>query len=166
MDWTSFNNDSDFAPDLALKKLLEEVAVRNLVPNNADPYSCDVRVYYYSECRVKVKTVMRLDGDKQLACCSEGTEFNAEYSQRIVEGEVHWCWDVYNWQTCGYKCCARVYHCTRYYDAVSGETLTSVSEPVVESITTCDSDSGCTDCLTGDPLPCEDGECEGQGYGE
>ena len=166
MDWSTFQNNSDFISDLALKKLLEEEAVRNLVPNYPAGYSCDIRVYFQSACKVKVKTVMRLDGEKQLECCTQGAELNQEIYQRLVEGEVHWCWDVYNWQTCGYKCCARVYHCTRYYDNIWEKTLTTVSLPTTVSITSCDPVSGCTDCISGAPLPCEDGGCEGQGYDE
>lgn len=162
VDWTSYQNNSDFMSDNALKKVLETEAVRNVVPQYPWDYECDVYVYFVRECKVKVKLVLDLVMGAEVPCSDPGVTFCQSWYSRLVNGTQHSFYNIYQYINCGYKCCARIYHCTRYYDVILQQWRTSVGSPTTVSVTTCSGPSNFRDCLPPNAyLPCEDGTCDG-----
>jgi hypothetical protein len=161
VDWSSFQNESDFVPDNAMKKILETKAVEATVPAIYGNYECDVYVYFTRQCFARVKLVLNLDKTLQVACSDQGVSLCQDVYNRTINGDQYYFYNIYKDVACGEKCCARVYHCTRVYDAISGKWETSVGTPTTTSISTCSGDSDYDDCLTGDPIPCTDGSCDG-----
>ena len=164
MNWGTFQNNSDFMPDNALKKVLETEAVRSIVPQYQFAYECDVYVYFIRECKVRVKLVLDLVRNAEVPCSDPGVTYCQNWYSRFIGGNQHSLYNIYQYITCGYKCCARVYHCTRWYDNAGSpeQWKTSGSLPTTVSITTCSGISSYRDCLPPyDFLPCEDGSCDG-----
>lgn len=161
IDWNSFQNNSDFMPDNALKKMLEYAAVENVFPKVNFPYSGYVYVFFVRECKTKVKLVVELDQSIQLACCDDGATL-PEYYSRLIGQDLHYFYNVYKEVPCGYKCCARRYYCTREWDNILDKWVTSVSQPEILNVTNCAGTSSYRNCLPPfDFLPCEDASCDG-----
>jgi hypothetical protein len=160
IDWNSFQNDSDFMPDNALKKMLESEVVESVVGPYPAGYSCYVYVYFKRTCTAEVSMVLELDETGRLECCDEGAPI-PNYYQKMIEGNYHYFYKISKKVPCGEKCCRRVYFCQRVYDVIKERTITTVSNPTTESVTSCSGDSEFVDCETGEFIPCEDGSCDG-----
>lgn len=162
IDWISYQNNSDFMPDDAMKRILEIEAVRAVVPNYNIPYDCDVYVYFERECKVKVKLVLELERGAEVTCSDDGVNFCQDWYEMLINGKQHSFFNIYKYINCGYKCCARIYHCSRNYDVIRQLWVTSVNLTSTVSISTCSGPTNYRDCLSpNDFLPCEDGSCDG-----
>ena len=86
MDWTnSFQNLSDFVPNSALKKILENRAVK-LAAQQSSANEGDAKVYYKTDCFARLKLAIKLDNTTQLACCDEGASLPGSIQSRIENG--------------------------------------------------------------------------------
>lgn len=158
VDWTSFQNMSDFVPTDAMKKILEIEAVKALVPNLQGPYQIDIYVYYLKPCFARVKTAIHLTETNQKACCDDESIIGED---DIKEKDGDYYYNVHQLVSCGYKCCARVYRATREYDDLNAEWYTSVTLLSTQTITSCSGNPNLIDCITLQPIPCIDGSCDG-----
>ncbi len=160
MDWTNtFQNTSDFIPNSALKKILENKAVEYAV-NNSSAMEGDAYVYFLTDCNAKVKIAIKLDMQIQEQCCDEGANIPGGIQSRIENGQTIYYYNIYKYVKCGEKCCARKYHWKKVWDNFAQKLITIVYNPTAVTITDCTSISNYTDCITGEPIPCESGDCD------
>lgn len=164
ISWNTFQNNSDFIQDEALKKILETEAVRNVIPDYPYHYEWDVYVYFVRDCNVKVKCVLELVRSAEVTCSDQSVTLCQNWYTKYIGEAQHSFYNIYKYIPCGQKCCARKYHCERWYDNAGNpqQWKTSVSLSNTLSITTCSGDSEYQDCLPPyEYLPCEDGSCDG-----
>ena len=160
MDWTnSFQNLSDFVPNSALKKILENKAVE-IAAGRSSAKQGVAKVYYKTDCFARLKLAIKLDNTTQLACCDEGASLPGVIQSRIINGTTVYYYNIYRDVKCGEKCCARVYHWEKVWDPISNSLVIAVYNPTTITIYDCSGNSGYTDCITGYPIPCQGGNCD------
>ncbi|GEM_PF-2709688 len=159
MDWkTSFQNISDFVPNSALKKILENRAVA-MIANGETGTEGDIKVYYSTDCSAKVKIAMKLDMLTQIQCCDEGASISENIKRKIENGQEVYYYNIYKYVKCGEKCCARIYHWKKVWDNITNDLVLNVQNPITVTISDCSGNSNFTDCITGQAIPCESGDC-------
>jgi hypothetical protein len=172
IDFDSFQNNSDFAPESALRKLLKREVVYKAMQDLAHEvpssdylnYNYNVSVYYLSTCIKPLKALVLLDKNTQIACCSNG--MSAPILQRAwdeANGEYR---DVYTKWTlvdCGVKCCRIIYNVTFGCKEKTEKCIFFNGEPLIQDLGGCDPYGSTTCTLSGDPesIPCL-GNCDDQ----
>ncbi len=158
IDWSSLVNDDDVVSDDVLKKILEREIVK-WMDHSQQEGTFQVSVYYITECTATVKLVLELERETELHCCNEGMP--VDYYEYIDDqNDFHILYDIKKQITCGYKCCKRVYDCSRVYDDFYDIWRSEINGVSTVSVTNCGGLTDYEDCKTGGNIPCEEGSCE------
>jgi hypothetical protein len=149
VDWSTFQNWRDYLKDETVKEIIQT----DIVFANTDPCpftgSQEVSVVYKTECTIDKKCVLRLDASSTTVCCDD-PNFNPD----IYERNNVWYYNAYQKQSCGYKCCEKIFTVKCDADRKYIDDITTNTYPG----STCNGGS-VEDCLGDGPIPCE-GNCE------
>lgn len=158
----SFQNNTDFVSNSALKKILERDAVRKVLESSTYEFGIySINVYFITKCKKKVKRVIRADVVNSIICPENCTELTWDEINQV------WLYPEYKYVECAedFKCCRRTYICNKIPSSSSqGYKILITSYPSSsETVTDCSSFSE-SDCgMPGQTLPivipCE-GDCE------
>lgn len=110
--------------------------------------SREVSIIFKTECTIDKKCVLRLDASSTTVCCDDPNFIPDTYERNNVRY-----YNAYQKQSCGYKCCERIYIVKCDAEKKYIDNITTLTYPG----SSCNGNS-IIDCL-GDPLPCE-GNCE------
>jgi hypothetical protein len=161
IDWPSLVNTSDFMSDEVLKNLLWEEAAKSVVDGYQAPWEGDITVYYVTECKVEQKVAIDIEIENEFMDCDEGggTQTLNWYTWLDAQtGITHRLYNETKLVTCGYKCCARIYHVEVEYNSVDEEWQAIINDPpTIITVSDCDPIKVFYDCVTGDPVPCTGG---------
>jgi hypothetical protein len=160
IDWSTMTSNSTFIPTSAMKKILEMRAVQDAVPSNPDN-SYSVKVFFETECKVKIKTVLEMDKSYE-PCCAEGMDISEQIYEHYDGLETYKLYNIYQTKNCGYNCCYRLYNVNVVYNTLPPYGIQKlVSNPTSHTLPPiCDPNSDYIDCFTELPIPCISGDCE------
>jgi hypothetical protein len=155
MDWDTMYNNSDFIPNSAMKKILEHHAVKSRIPQIQDTLTGTISVFFETECTSLVRTILEVKETAD-SCCADGMDLDDEISEWNNSGTIVRYINVRRPISCGTGCCERRYNISRVYDSFSSAYISVVGN--YTTFTYCE-ESNETNCLTGEPEPCE-GDCD------
>lgn len=158
IDWATFYNPNPGLKDETVKDLLmAEIAITNSPPCPCTG-TCEIAIIYRTECKVNTKCYLKSAYEQSTICCDDP---NYNFQWLIVGGQGYA--PINFWQSCGYKCCEKIYSYTCEWDAGHGvyKKVFSGSAPVTQTYpgSSCPP-STFIDCLyTPAVVPCE-GNCD------
>ncbi|MFP4543688.1 MAG: hypothetical protein ACOC3T_00535 [Bacteroidota bacterium] len=150
IDWGSVNNYGKYGlTDEEFKDFFILGVFNTLFDGQSFQGSRTVTFYEESTCYLTQRCWLHVDRETQVLCqddCWQGQDPN------LYEDNDEWYYPVSQIVECGTQCCAFVYtvECTAWEHGWYYNVTNITKSPV----TICDPGSE-TDCLTGNPLPCE-----------
>lgn len=128
---------------LAMMEIAKSKAVKDV--------ETDVTFAYSTDCKVNLRTALRVDKEQSIYCCE-----NPKIDPKIYEYKGLLLSDYWTTKVCGTKCCQITYKVI-INETVEGNipTVVSVSEPDSYHGSVCNETTQYFDCLTGEPRQCE-----------
>jgi len=162
INWSSYVNNSDYVPDGALRRILEIEAIKAaaLSAGTLTPHEKTVNTYSTKKCYATLKLVLEYYSDFSAHCCDAGMSLSDKYYEYFDGQQWRFLYNESSSVECGIKCCKKVYPVSIYWDNIREVWKANPGEPTSYSVTNCGGDTEYIDCITGNPIPCNNPSCD------
>jgi hypothetical protein len=162
IDWDTYVNNSDFVPDEALKRILEIEAIKAaaLSAGAGWEHTKTINIYSTKKCYATLKLVLEYYHDFSAHCCDSEMDMAEKYYEYFDGTQWRYLSNEYSSVECGVKCCKKVYPVIISWDNIREVWRANPQDPTSYSVTNCGGDTDYIDCITGNPIPCNDPSCD------